>query len=85
MKRLLLLPLLLAACGAPDIAPVETRPISPPAALLTCRAAPAVPREAETQREVARFIVRLAEAGEDCRSKLADVRAWAKEEAPTGP
>lgn len=86
MTRLLLIaPLLLAACGAPTVAPVETQPIAPPAALLTCRAAPPVPRDAETQREVARYIVRLAEAGEDCRSKLSDVRRWAEEEAPSTP
>ena len=79
----LLAPFLLAACASAP-APVVTQPVTPPAALLTCRAAPAVPRDAETQREVARFIVRLSEAGEDCRSKLGAVRQWAEEEsAPT--
>lgn len=79
--------LALAACGdkTGPIAPVVTHPVTPPAALLTCRAAPPVPRDAETQKDVARFIVRLAEAGEDCRSKLGAVREWAEEESAPAP
>lgn len=40
-----------------------------PADLRTCAAEPVAPA-AETQRTVARYVVDLADAGEDCRSKL---------------
>ena len=85
IRLALLAPLLLAACAAAPEPVVQTVPVTPPAALLTCRAAPPVPRDSETQREVARFIVRLSEAGEDCRSKLGAVREWAEEESAPAP
>lgn len=78
--------LALSACAgtpAPQ-APVvrtETVPVGPPDSLLTCRVAPLAPTGDEyTQADVARYIVRLSEAGEDCRSKLNAVRRWVDEE-----
>lgn len=76
---LLLLPLL-AACAAPQER-VETVAVSPPATLLTCRAAPSAPRDAVLQSDVARYVVRLAESGQDCRDKLGAVRRWVETEA----
>lgn len=46
---------------------------APPAEMLTCAPAPAVP-EVETQRAVATYIVDLWDAGEDCRQRLGAVR-----------
>ena len=74
-RAAILLPL--AACSStpePRVV-VETRIERQqiPADLLTCLPAPAVP-VAESQRDVARYLVDLAEAGEDCRAKLAGVR-----------
>jgi len=78
-RAVLLLPFLAAACTAP--APrVEEVPVAPPATLLTCRAAPAAPRDAVLQSDVARYVVRLSEAGQDCRDKLGAVRAWVETE-----
>lgn len=48
------------------------RPRLPPT-LLICQDSPDPP-DALMQREVADFIVRLWEAGEDCRAKLAALR-----------
>jgi hypothetical protein len=44
-----------------------------PLPLLTCASQPASPTEG-TQRDVALYIVDLAEAGADCRTKLGSVR-----------
>lgn len=62
IRPILLSPmLLLAACATP--APrMETVAIAPPCTLLTCKAAPAAPKEATRQSDVARYIVRLHEA-----------------------
>lgn len=73
---ILLLPFALAACATPEPVRVEVFR-APPAALLTCQGTPAVP-SAETQADVARYIVRLHAAGADCRSKLGAVAAWSK-------
>lgn len=45
-----------------------------PESLLVCTPAPEVPGESATQRDVARFVVKLDDAGEDCRRKLGAVR-----------
>lgn len=45
-----------------------------PAQLLTCEAQPAAPRGDIRQRDVALYVVDLAEAGADCRTKLGSVR-----------
>ena len=77
MRDLALLPLaLLAACGSPPppIAPPPERVlVEPPEPLMRCAGAPVVP-DAETQREVAEYLVRLESAGADCREKLAAIR-----------
>ena len=72
------LPIILALAGcAAQQDPVQRPPervlISPPALLLECENAPSVP-DAETQRAVAEYLVRLEAAGADCRSKLNAVR-----------
>lgn len=67
---------LLTACGTPEVRTVPVVKIERPeipAGLLTCDPAPAVP-VAETQRQVAAYVVDLWEAGEDCRVKLGKVR-----------
>lgn len=75
--------LMLSACAStqsmqPQVR-TETIPVGPPEALLTCRVQPPAPRGEYTQRDVAAYIARLAEAGEDCRSKLSAVKKWADE------
>lgn len=67
---------LLTACGTPEVRTVPVVKIERqkiPAGLLTCDPAPAVP-VAETQRQVAAYVVDLWAAGEDCRVKLGKVR-----------
>jgi hypothetical protein len=65
---------LLTACGS-DRVPGPTVYVKQdvPAVLLECSAEPAVP-QAETQAEVAEYVVQLSDAGQDCRDKLAQVR-----------
>lgn len=73
--------LFLAACAQPDAlppAPVVVR-IAPPVELLDCADQPE-PGRIRSQRDVARYVLDLAEAGEDCRSRLGAVRAFV--EAP---
>lgn len=62
---------LLTACAANDPQPVAfVRPVVS-AELLTCQANPAPPANTPTlrQSDVARYVVDLWEAGEDCRRK----------------
>ena len=68
---------LLAGCQhqrpEPVVEIVERRVEVPPS-LLSCMPEPK-PREVwRTQRDVALYLVRLAEAGEDCRAKLGAVK-----------
>lgn len=44
-----------------------------PASLLTCDPSPTVPGDGSTQRDVARYILQLHDAGQDCREKLAAI------------
>jgi hypothetical protein len=71
--RAALVCLLLAACAAP---PTVTRivTVTPqiPAPLLHCAAAPDVPLTG-SQAVVARYIVALWQAGEDCRAHVAAI------------
>ncbi len=77
IRALFLAPALaLAACAAPEPQRVEVFR-APPAALLTCQNSPTVP-DAETQAEVARYVVRLHAAGQDCRAKLGAVKKWSE-------
>lgn len=64
------LPLL--ACGGPG-APVLVRQ-EVPAALLVCQPAPPPPDEPFDDQQLALWLVDLAAAGEDCRTKLAAVK-----------
>lgn len=72
----------LTACATPDPVRVEVFR-APPSLLLTCQNAPAVP-DAETQADVARYIVRLHAAGADCRSKLGAVKKWSESQEKIG-
>lgn len=81
MKALLLFAVVpLAACGQPE--PIV---ITPPPALLTCKAAPAIPEALPAQGTVERDAATVAlwlaerEAGADCRSQLSGVRVWVAE------
>lgn len=81
MKPLAILaPLALAACGQP-----EAIVLTPPASLLTCKNAPAIPEtlpaQGTVERERATLDLWLAEreAGADCRANLAGVKAWVAE------
>lgn len=45
-----------------------------PESLLTCKPRPTVPSGDYTDNDLAEFILRLEEAGEDCRQRLGAVR-----------
>jgi hypothetical protein len=71
---------LLTACAVPEpMVVVQSRVerLSVPDALLICAPHPE-PGVIATQRDVAEYAVILADAGEDCRSKLASVKALVK-------
>lgn len=67
----------LAGCASPPPRSEVVR-VAPPAPLLSCQEEPAVP-EVATQRDVARYIVALRHAGQDCRNKLAELRDWSSD------
>jgi hypothetical protein len=56
---------------APQIQVVRT---TVPPALLQCRDEPAPPKRPATKGQAARYVLDLADAGRDCRSKLGAVR-----------
>lgn len=66
--------MLLTGCAADPIVTVQYVKQDIPASLLVCDGAPDVPGARATQRDVARFVVRLNDAGQDCRQKLDAVR-----------
>ena len=68
--------LLLTACSAdrPPLTEVRIERIEIPAVLLTCAPTPAPPPKPRTQGDVARYIVDLWEAHQDCAAKLEGVR-----------
>lgn len=66
MKIILTIALAAVLAGCATTGPV-------PQSLLTCAEQPVAP-VAELQRDVALYIVDLAEAGADCRSKLGAMR-----------
>lgn len=80
MKRaaIITLALTLAACGQPT--PIR---LTPPAELLTCADAPAVPElpPPGIERDKATLALWLAEreAGADCRAKVRGTAAWVDE------
>ncbi len=53
---------------------VETRQLEVPAALLTCMPEPEAREVWKSQKDVALYLVRISEAGDDCRQKLDGVR-----------
>ena len=53
---------------------VETRQMAVPEALLTCMPEPEAREVWKSQKEVAMYLIRVSEAGEDCRQKLDGVR-----------
>lgn len=63
-----------ACAEMPPAVEIRTVRQNVPAALLSCPEHP-VPPEAPDDHAVAAYVLALAEAGEDCRSKLARVRA----------
>lgn len=70
--------MLLAGCAASRPEPVVEvveRKVEVPASLLTCMSEPKAKEVWKRQRDVALYLVRLAEAGEDCRAKLFVVRS----------
>lgn len=68
-SALLPLPWLLPWTGCAPVPP----PLVVPPTLLACLPAPAVP-DAPDDPALARWVLDLAEAGEDCRARLARVR-----------
>lgn len=56
------------------ITKVETREMAVPEALLTCMPEPEAREVWKTQKDVAMYLVRVSEAGDDCRQRLAGVK-----------
>lgn len=77
---MVLVGLVLAGCQTPKERVVERvvpQRIEIPDSLLKCAPEPVIRKALRTQREVALFVNRLAEAGADCRAKLEAVRKLA--------
>jgi hypothetical protein len=75
---LCLLTLLTACASAPEtrlVPELQIVRLRPPEALLTCPAAPEAP-QAQSQKEVARYVVALHAAGAACRQALDEVKVW---------
>lgn len=74
--------IILSACqSAPKEIVVEKvveRKIEIPNSLLTCSAEPVAGSTWVRERDVAQYLVKLAAAGEDCRTKLAAIRRLAQ-------
>lgn len=67
----------LAGCQTTEpqvITEIVERRIEIPQSLLTCEREPVAGTAWLTQRDVGRYMIELAEAGEDCRTKLDAVR-----------
>ena len=80
--RALVIILAMAGCASqqePIQRPPERVLVRPPASLLKCDDAPAVP-DAEMQSAVSEYIVMLEAAGADCRSKLDAVRRFIEQQ-----
>ena len=67
---------ILSGCAKPSPAITVAGPVVP-GQLLECRGEPAPPATG-TQRTVALYVIDLADAGDDCRQKLAAVRGIVK-------
>ncbi len=72
------LAMLISGCahkGDPKvITKIETREMAIPEALLTCMPEPEAREVWKSQKDVALYLVRVSEAGEDCRQKLDGVK-----------
>ncbi len=70
--------LLISGCAHRDapqiVTKVEVRQIAVPDALLTCMPEPEAREVWNSQKQVALYLIRVSEAGEDCRQKLDGVR-----------
>lgn len=86
MKKVILLAaliiMLFAIAGCQTTQPrivtkVEYVRVEIPPQLLSCMPEPQARAAWKTQRQVALYLIKLSEAGEDCRVKLAAVKAWA--------
>ena len=85
MRRLWLSGLLsaLTACAAPEPAPqvitkIQVERVTLPAGLLSCAPEPDVGPAWTTQAQVADYVVRLEEAGADCRDTVNSIAAIEK-------
>ena len=58
---------------------IQERRVEVPKSLLTCAAEPVAGSVWTSQKELGKFIVRLAEAGQDCRLKLTAVKKLVEE------
>ena len=83
MKRMVAVAITSAfVCGCAETRTIEhTQVVAPPAALLECRSQPEPPAPPVASGDVATYILDLAEAGGDCRGKLAAVRDFAQKAA----
>ena len=68
---------LLMGCASPPPI-IEIQKEQPPAALLTCPDAPAVPTGGYTQKDVALYVTKLYGAWDGCKKAIGDVAGWAK-------
>jgi hypothetical protein len=66
----------LTGCGGapPPLPKVEVHRITVPSSLLSCQPHPPPPALTD-DRDLARYILALADAGDDCRDRLGRVRA----------
>lgn len=68
--------LALAGCATTErvVPRIETRTVEVPPSLLRCMPEPQARAAWASQRDVALFLIKLAEAGEDCRLRLEAIR-----------
>lgn len=59
---------------------VETRTVTIPEQLLSCMPEPEAREVWRSQKDVALYLIKISEAGEDCRAKLAGVRRLVESE-----
>lgn len=70
--------LALSACGTVRTVPeVRTIHLAPPPELLACEAEPRMPAQMESLLHLYEHFLRVALAGDHCRSRLRAVRDWA--------
>ncbi len=67
----------------PPITQIEYVTQAIPTSMLQCLPEPVVPPEPVTDRDIARWIVALRDAGDDCRGALQAVRDYTRGQEPT--